>query len=127
MIIFFVNFLHFIFLFTPILIYFFPLELIKPLFKWIFLVLILTPIHWAFFENQCVFTIATKQMGNMKYVETESGFSEKYLKWLYKPIMNIIGWNWDSEGIDKMVNLHWGINFVLLWYFLFFIGKKRLI
>lgn len=127
MIILIVNLIHFIFLFTPVLIYFVPLELIKPLFKWIFLLLILTPIHWTFFDNQCVFTLATKQMGNMKYVETESGFSEKYLKWLYKPLMTLIGWEWNAEGIDKMVNLHWGINFVLLWYFLFFIGKKRLI
>lgn len=41
--------------------------------------------------------------------------------------MNIIGWKWDSEGLDKMVNLHWGINFILLWYFLFYIGKDKLI
>lgn len=123
----FINLLHFIFLFLPVLVFFIPMYIVKPLFKWAFLVLILTPIHWAFFDNHCVFTIFTKQMGNMRNVETDSGFSEKYLKWLYKPIMRILGWNWDEEGINKMVNLHWGINFILLWYFLFFIGKNKLI
>ena len=118
---------HFIFLFSPIIIYFLPLELIKYIFKWAFLILILTPIHWVFFDNNCLFTLATKKLGNMEDVETNSGFSEKYLKWLYKPIMDIIGWKWNEDGINKMVNLHWGINFILLWYYLFYIGKKRLI
>ena len=121
------NLLHFIFLFFPIIIYFLPLSIVKPIFKWAFLVLILTPIHWVFFNNHCIFTIATKKMGNMKNVETNSGFSEKYLKWLYLPIMNLLGWEWDEEGLNKIVNLHWGINFILIWYYLFYIGKNRII
>ena len=127
MLVFFINLLHFIFLFSPILVYFLPISMIKPIFKWAFLVLILTPLHWVFFDNHCVFTLATKEMGNMKDVQTDAGFSEKYLKWLYKPIMDILGWNWDDDGLNKIVNLHWGLNFILLWYFLFYIGKKRLI
>ena len=91
------------------------------------MILILIPIHWVFFDNQCLFTLASKEAGNMRNTETTSGFSEKYMKWLYKPIMDFIGWEWNSVGLDKMVNLHWGINFFLLWYFLFFIGKCKLI
>ena len=121
------NLLHFIFLFFPIIVYFLPINILKPIFKWAFLVLILTPIHWVFFDNHCIFTIATKKMGNMKNVETNSGFSEKYLKWLYLPIMNSLGWDWDEEGLNKIVNLHWGINFILIWYYLFYIGKNRII
>lgn len=121
------NLLHFVFLFFPIIIYFLPLSIVKPIFKWAFLVLILTPIHWVFFNNHCIFTIATKKMGNMKNVETDSGFSEKYLKWLYLPIMNLLGWEWDEEGLNKIVNLHWGINFILIWYYLFYIGKNKII
>ncbi len=59
--------------------------------------------------------------------ETNSGFSEEYLEWLYRPIMTKIGWSWNSNGLDKMVNLHWLINFILLWYFLFFVGKSKLV
>ena len=39
--------------------------------------------------------------------------------------MNLLGWEWDEEGLNKIVNLHWGIiiNFILIWYYLFYIGK----
>ena len=103
------------------------MKYIKYIFKYGFLLLLLIPIHWMLLDNKCVFTLVTKYFGDMDDVETESGFSEKYLKWLYQPIMNIIGLEWNSNGLFKMVNLHWGINFFLLWYFLFFVGKCNLI
>ena len=89
--------------------------------------LILIPIHWIFLDGQCVFTIITKYFGDMQNTETDSGFSEKYLKWLYEPIMNLIGWEWNDLGINKMVHLHWIVNFFLLWYYLFFVGRCELI
>ena len=61
----------------------------------------------------------TEQQGGLVEAETTSGFSEEYLEWLYRPIMNVIGWPWNNKGLAKMVNLHWLLNFVLLWYFLF--------
>ena len=121
------NILHLIFVFFPIFIYLIPINYIKKSFKYIFLILILTPMHWVFLENQCLITTITKHLGNLKNTETKSGFSEKYLKWLYEPVMNIIGWKWNDSGLDKMVNLHWIFNFILLWYFLFFVGRKELI
>lgn len=130
MIILLLNLVHFILLFSPIVIYFIPIKFmkyIKYIFKYGFLLLLLIPIHWMLLDNKCVFTLVTKYFGDMDDVETESGFSEKYLKWLYQPIMNIIGLEWNSNGLFKMVNLHWGINFFLLWYFLFFVGKCNLI
>ena len=123
----FLALLHLILIFLPIGVFFIPLNLIRKSFKYLFLILILIPIHWVFLDNQCLLTVMGKEMGNMRNSETSSGFSEKYMKWLYKPIMDIIGWEWDESGIDKMVNLHWGINFFLIWYFLFFIGKCKLI
>tara|TARA_B100000123_G_C25399218_1_gene283596 strand:+ start:61 stop:444 length:384 start_codon:yes stop_codon:yes gene_type:complete len=119
--------IHLALIFLPIAVFFTPLSYIRKSFKYLFLILILIPIHWVFFDNQCLFTLASKEAGNMRNTETTSGFSEKYMKWLYKPIMDFIGWEWNSVGLDKMVNLHWGINFFLLWYFLFFIGKCKLI
>tara|TARA_B100001093_G_C26643200_1_gene934155 strand:- start:41 stop:424 length:384 start_codon:yes stop_codon:yes gene_type:complete len=119
--------IHLALIFLPIAVFFTPLSYIRKSFKYLFLILILIPIHWVFFDNQCLFTLASKEAGNMRNTQTTSGFSEKYMKWLYKPIMDFIGWEWNSVGLDKMVNLHWGINFFLLWYFLFFIGKCKLI
>lgn len=121
------NILHLFVLFLPVIIYFLPINYLEKYFKFLFLILIIIPIHWLFLDNRCILTIITKNMGNMRNTETSSGFSEKYLKWLYLPIMNILGWEWNEEGIDKIVNLHWGINNILLWYYLFYIGKDRLI
>lgn len=121
------NLIHLLTVFIPVLIYFIPIKYFKNSFKFGFLFAILIPIHWVFFDNQCYFTIITKKTGDLQETNTNSGFSEKYMKWLYKPIMKIIGWEWNEKSIDKMVNLHWGINFFLIWYFLFYIGKNKLI
>ena len=121
------NILHFLMLFLPVYIFFIPIKHVSFYFKYMFLFLILTPIHWVFFDNKCIITIFTEKSGDFKDTESDSSFSEKYLKWLYKPIMDQIGWKWDNKGIDKMVNLHWGINFIILWYYLFFYGKCKLI
>ena len=121
------NLLHFILLFLPIIIYFIPIKYLNGIFKYIFLILILVPIHWEFLDGRCIFTLFTQSQGGLVEAETSSGFSEEYLEWLYRPIMNIIGWSWNSKGLNKMVNLHWLINFVLLWYFLFFKTNCKLI
>jgi hypothetical protein len=121
------NIIHFILLFLPIAIFFIPIKYFNSIFKYLFLVLILIPIHWEFLDGNCIFTLLTQSQGGLVEAETDSGFSEEYLEWLYRPIMNIIGWSWDNKGLNKMVNLHWLINFVLLWYFLFFKTNCRLI
>ena len=121
------NIIHFILLFLPIAIFFIPIKYFNSIFKYLFLVLILIPIHWEFLDGNCIFTLLTQSQGGLVEAETDSGFSEEYLEWLYSPIMNIIGWSWDNKGLNKMVNLHWLINFVLLWYFLFFKTNCRLI
>ncbi len=60
-------------------------------------------------------------------IEGEALFSRKYLRWLYEPIMKIFGWEWKPENVSKMSILHWIVNFILLWNYLFFIGGKNLI
>ena len=41
--------------------------------------------------------------------------------------MKIFGWEWKPEYVSKMAVLHWIVNFILLWNYLFFIGGKNLI
>jgi hypothetical protein len=121
------NFIHLILLFSPVIIYYIPVKYLSGIFKYIFLILILIPIHWDFLDGKCLFTLFTEQQGGLVEVETTSGFSEEYLEWLYRPIMKLIGWKWNSKDLNKMVNLHWLVNFVLLWYFLFFKTNCRLV
>lgn len=121
------NFIHLILLFSPVIIYYIPIKYLSGIFKYIFLILILIPIHWDFLDGKCLFTLFTEQQGGLIEAETTSGFSEEYLEWLYRPIMKLIGWKWNSKDLNKMVNLHWLLNFVLLWYFLFFKTNCKLV
>ena len=123
------NIIHFVMLFSPIWLFLVPLRLIKRyrnIFMIYFLIMLMVPIHWAFFDGKCIFTMLTLKTGSLNNTKTDSHFSEVYLKWLDKPIMDLIGWRWDSKGIIKMVNLHWVINFGLLWYFTFYYARKQL-
>ena len=123
------NIIHFVMLFSPIWLFLVPLRLIKRyrnIFMIYFLIMLMVPIHGPFFDGKCIFTMLTLKTGSLNNTKTDSHFSEVYLKWLYKPIMDLIGWRWDSKGIIKMVNLHWVINFGLLWYFTFYYARKQL-
>jgi len=125
------DIVHLLIIFFSIILYLIPVKYLKKSFKYIFLVLILTPIHWNLFNNKCILTIISKKLGSYDNMnndeESESLFSKKYLKWLYKPIMKIIGWEWKDKNISKMAVLHWIFNYILLWYYLFFIGKEKIL
>ena len=56
--------------------------------------------------------------------ETTSPFSEKYLMWLYKPMMNLFNIKNNSEGLSKIINIHWFINLIIIWYYIFFVYCK---
>jgi len=123
------DIIHLLLVFFPIIIYFLPIKIFKYIFKYIFLILILVPVHWELFNNKCIFTLISKKLGSYDKmnIEGESLFSRKYLRWLYEPIMKIIGWKWIDTNVSKMSVLHWIFNFILLWYYLFFVGGKNLI
>ena len=100
------NILHFIFLFIPVLIYFIKIGIVERYMKWIFLLIALTPLHWVFFEDKCISTILSKKFGDYQDSETTSQFSENYMGWLYKPIMELIGlynhFKYFSEKVDSV-------------------------
>ena len=120
------NFIHILGHLVPIVIFLFnPINsilgrIIKKYAKFILLVMVLVPLHWVFIDDQCFLTILTKNTGDFKESETTSPFSEKYLQWLYKPIMDTFKWEWNSKGLDKMVTLHSIFNILLVWYYTFY-------
>ena len=115
------NFIHFVILFLPVWIFIPPVgKILNPWMKYISLAFQLIPLHWVFFENRCLFTMLTGKVdADIQNAETTSAFSETYLKWLYQPVMSIIGWEWNSEGLDKMVTLHWICNLIVIWFYMF--------
>jgi len=116
------NGIHASFLLIPFVIFFLDKQRFHPYVKWLFLIIVLTPLHWVFFKNRCVFTIMSKWFGDYEQGETTSEFSEYNMKWIYLPIMKAIGWQWNSEDLDKMVTLHWIINIIIVWYYVFFVS-----
>ena len=118
------NSLHFFVLFIPFLIYFVPKKYVGGYYKYIFLLLILTPLHWKLFDNSCILSLFTKNAGDLNNLKTDSPFSEKYLRWLYEPIMKLIGWKWNNDNLEKMINLNWIVIFIFLWYYIFFFNRN---
>ena len=115
------NLLHLILVFLPIAIFFIDKKYVKGWFIYFVLISLLTPLHWKFFNDECISTILTRKIGDFKETETTSSFSERYLKWLYEPLMtHIFKLKWNSDGLGKMVHIHWILNFILIWFYSFF-------
>ena len=112
------NSIHLIIIVLPILI--FISKKYKNQSKFLLLITMLVPMHWVFFDNQCISTVISKRLGDFSDTTTNSAFTEVYFKWLYKPIMNVIGLQWNNKGISKMVHLHWIVNNLLVWYYTFY-------
>ena len=107
------------------LIFLLPKKWFKYSFIYIMLIYLLTPLHWIYLNNNCILSVITKKYGynEQNIVENDSTFSEIYFKWFYKPAMSLFGWKWPND-INLIINLHWIINFILLWYYAFFINQK---
>ena len=119
------NMIHLIGLFIPQLIFIIPYKYFAPLLKWIVILFMLIPLHWRFFNNKCCLSELTKKTGGLKNTKTSHTFSEIYLKWLYKPIMDMVGWEWNDEGITNMIYVHWIIIYLCLWGFIFIYAPLR--
>ena len=84
----------------------------------------ITPLHWIFFDDQCIFTMFTKKVDGS--TENPKSFSEYYMGWFYKPIADSIGWSWDETGISKTVNLFYKFDIAGNYLFLL-VGRINLI
>ena len=118
------NLIHVLLVFSPISLLFVNPIYINKWFKYYVLIMLLVPLHWIFFDNKCIFTEISKYFGNYSNTETEnSQFTENYLKWLYNPIMKMINLDWNEKNINKASNFHWILNFLIIWYYIFYIFK----
>ena len=116
------DFIHMIIVLNPLLFLILPKNIIKKYIKWFLLFNIFIPLHWHFFNNKCMLTEISKYFGG--YKGSDSNFTEKNLKWLHMPNMNIFGWKLDKDGINKMSTLHWLINIFICWYLALYVYIK---
>ena len=115
-----IDIFHLLFLLIPFIVYFLPFPLVNKYYKYIILLLILTPLHWKLLDDKCILSIATNKMGNNLDDSKNHPFTEKYLRWLYEPIMKLLDWPWDEKHITKMVYLNWILIFLVIWHYIFF-------
>lgn len=111
--------LHLMLIFFPLWLPFFTKKFVnKKTLLIILAVYVAIPIHWYFFDNQCIVTYLTKKMGGHQDTKSKSSFSEKYLKWLYEPLLRLIGMEWNSENIGYGALITAVVNISVVWYLL---------
>ena len=106
--------IHFTLVFFPLLLFLVPPRDSRTWLKYVFPLYILIPLHWKFFNNQCLFTLFSIQLGTIKHKGHDSSFSDTYLRWLYKPLIRLTGNKYSPSTLDKAIYIHWGINFLLI-------------
>lgn len=119
------NVVHLLAIFVPFLLVLIPSRFflnIELTMKIIALFYFLIPLHWVFFDDRCVFTILSLKIGDYQNTQdAEIAFTESNLRPLYEPIMKMIGLKWENrKDIDKMINIHWIIIFIIMWYIIAF-------
>lgn len=106
------DLLHAVFLFVPLILLFVPFKLISfMIYHLLLLMYILVPIHWYYFDGQCIVTYLSKKLGGLKDTTTESPFSERWLWWFYKPLMRIL----NTDNLNNMVYNYSVFNIILMW------------
>lgn len=117
-----IDLIHLLGLLFPIYMYLIPVNHLKFLFKYIFLASIMTPIGWGLFDN-CWMSTLTSSIDDDK-----DTFTQKRMGFIYKPIMRLFGLDWNNkEHLDIVVSIHLGINYIIMWYYLFFVIKCKLV
>mgnify|MGYP001247891089 CR=1 FL=1 len=119
-----IEFIHLSYIFLPILFILIPIKYLKKYFKYIFLIAILTPISWNLNNNKCFLSDIVISIDD----NTTENISRKRLKWLYNPILNLLGLDWNKdEDLDYVIYLHWTLNYIILWVYLFYIAKCKVV
>jgi len=117
-----VDIIHILFCLMPIGIFFIPKKYFW-LTKIIILLLLLTPLHWEFFDNFCSLSWISIKLGGLSNTNHESPFTEKYLSWIIDPLFNLLNINKSSKSISKFVYFQWIINFIIIYYYIFYYLK----
>lgn len=117
-----IDLVHLLLLLFPIYMGLLPIHYIKYLFKFIFLGMMITPISWGLF-GRCILSSSSSSLNN-----NNDTFSRRHMGLFYKPIMKIFDLNWNNkEHLNKIVNAHLGINNIIMWYYLFYIVKCKIL
>ena len=112
-----VDLAHLFFSFFPIIIYFidFPNSIVQIM----FLIFTLMPLSWAYYGNRCMLTTLGALLSNKKEEKNFKNFGEKYMEPFNYGITKLVGLPWNKKSHRKAEHIHWFVNLILVWYYLF--------
>lgn len=123
-----INFIYIIYTLFPFLLLFLKkkyLQKIRDHLKYIFLVYIITPLLWIICNGECIMTLLCKYIGyynenNENNEKQYCDFNEKYLKFIYKPIIIIFNMDYNEKNILKLTSILSFIPILTMYYVSFF-------
>ena len=115
----FIDYLHVAFLLYPISLLFLPNYLLFG-YQFIFLIQMLTPLHWIFLNDQCILSKISNNKNLKENKVTNCHFSEQYLWWLYDPMCKILKYEKTDLSYSKVINIHLACNLIIMWHYTFF-------
>ena len=89
--------------------------------KILFLVYLLTPLHWFWINNRCILSVISDSLSKNIKQSIPYSFTKKYLRPIYQPIMKLLGLAWKNKNdLDTMISIHWALIFISMWYIICF-------
>ena len=88
--------------------------------------MILIPIQWLLFDNKCIFTYISAYLGEYEdqELDTDASFTESNFKWLFNPILEFFGMEWETKNVNKILTLYALINIILVWFYAFYFSQE---
>ena len=112
----FIEILHIFIEFIPILILFGVIKNALIL-KLTLIMFLLIPLHWPFFNNECILTIMSN---NLNGIESNVTFVERRFKFIGRFFQNIFKKKTPKESILMFTSIVNMINLVIIWYIIFY-------
>ena len=116
--------LHLIIFLIPIL-YLFGILKNQLFFQIILAIILITPLHWTFFDNKCILTLFSNKLSNnkeyTKYVDNNFYFIYKYLKKAHNIKMS------EKEFNEKLLGIFISTMLIISWYVIFYKMECNLI
>ena len=119
-----IDVIHIIYMFLPFLLVLVPYKFLinyKLSLKILFLVYLLTPLHWYWMNNKCILSIISNTVSKNIKQSLPYSFTKKYMRPIYQPIMKVLGLVWTNKNdLDTMISIHWALIFITMWYIICF-------
>ena len=97
MIIFLLELIHRLLFIIPYILFFIPIKYTKTYIKYIILIILLTPLHWIFFDGHCILNL-------IKHYIKYNNFPKKH----------------ESPINENILYTHFIVSYIIIWLYIFY-------